>query len=43
MVVKQGDIYWVDLGDPVGSAPGFLHPHVVIQNDAFNQFCILSI
>jgi mRNA interferase MazF len=36
MVIRQGDIYWVDLGDPVGSAPGFYHPHVVIQNDAFN-------
>ncbi|MEQ8464653.1 type II toxin-antitoxin system PemK/MazF family toxin [Coleofasciculus sp. E1-EBD-02] len=43
MVVKQGDIYWVDLGDPVGSAPGFLHPHVVIQNDAFNQSQIRTI
>lgn len=36
MVVQQGDIYWVDLGEPVGSAPGYRHPHVVIQNDAFN-------
>jgi len=42
-LVKQGDIYWVDLGDPVGSAPGFLHPHVVIQNDAFNQSQIRTI
>jgi len=32
MVIQQGDVYWVDLGDPVGSAPGFLHPHVVVQN-----------
>lgn len=37
MVIKQGDIYWVNLGDPVGSAPGFLHPHVVIQNNEFNR------
>lgn len=37
MVIKQGDIYWVDLGDPIGSAPGYHHPHVIIQNDAFNQ------
>lgn len=37
MVIQQGDIYWVDLGDPVGSAPGFLHPHVVIQNNEFNR------
>jgi len=36
-VINQGDIYWVDLGDPAGSAPGYLHPHVVIQNNLFNQ------
>ena len=37
MVIKQGDIYWVDLGSPSGSAPGFTHPHLVIQNNLFNQ------
>ena len=43
MVVKQGDFYWVDLGDPVGSAPGFLHPHVIVQNDTFNQSKIRTV
>jgi mRNA interferase MazF len=37
MVIRQGDIYWVDLGQPFGSAPGYRHPCVVIQNDLFNQ------
>ena len=37
MVIQQGDIYWVDLGDPIGSAPGYQHPHVVIQNNVYNQ------
>ncbi len=37
MVVRQGDVYWVDLGEPRGSAPGYLHPYVVIQNDLFNR------
>jgi mRNA interferase MazF len=37
MVVQQGDVFWVDLGEPVGSAPGYRHPHVVIQNNLFNQ------
>ena len=36
MVIRQGDIYWVDLGEPIGSEPGFRHPHVVVQNDVFN-------
>ncbi len=36
MTIRQGDIYWLDLGSPKGSEPGFRHPHVVIQNDVFN-------
>ncbi len=36
MVIRQGDVYWIDLGDPFGSAPGYRHPHVVIQNNLFN-------
>jgi mRNA interferase MazF len=43
MVIQQGDVYWVDLGDPIGSAPGFLHPHVVIQNDEFNRSKISTV
>lgn len=36
-MVKQGEIYWVDLGEPSGSEPGYKHPHVVIQNNIFNS------
>jgi len=36
LTVKQGDIFWVDLGEPKGSEPGYRHPHVVIQNTVFN-------
>ncbi|GBE00407.1 mRNA interferase MazF6 [bacterium BMS3Abin07] len=36
MVAKQGEIYWVDLGEPGGSEPGYRHPHIVIQNNIFN-------
>ncbi|BAZ30851.1 PemK family protein [Cylindrospermum sp. NIES-4074] len=36
MVIKQGDIYWIDLGEPIGSEPGYIRPYVVIQNDLFN-------
>ena len=35
--VKQGDIFWVILGPPRGSEPRYRHPHVVIQNNLFNQ------
>ncbi len=37
MVIRQGDVFWVELGEPVGSAPGYRHPHVVIQNNVFNS------
>jgi mRNA interferase MazF len=37
VVILQGDVFWIDLGEPSGSGPGFLHPHVVIQNDVYNQ------
>ena len=37
MDIKQGDIYWVDFGIPKGSEPGYRHPHVVIQNNVFNE------
>ena len=37
MTIKQGDIFWVDLGVPKGSGPGYRHPHVVIQNNVFNE------
>lgn len=36
MDIRQGDIYWVDFGEPGGSGPGFRHPYVVIQNNVFN-------
>lgn len=37
MVINQGDIFWVELGEPSGSEPGYSQPHVIIQNNMFNQ------
>lgn len=36
-MIRQGNLYWINLADPVGSGPGYRHPHVVVQNDVFNQ------
>jgi len=36
VIIRQGDIFWVNLDSPKGSEPGFRHPYVVIQNDVFN-------
>jgi len=42
-VINQGDIYWIDLGDPAGSGPALPHPHVVIQNNVFNRSRIRTV
>lgn len=34
--IRQGDVYWIDLGQPSGSGPDLLHPYLVVQNDVFN-------
>ncbi len=36
-MINQGDIFWVDLGEPSGSEPAYRHPHLVIQNNLFNR------
>jgi mRNA interferase MazF len=36
-VVNQGEIYWVDLGSPRGSGPGYRRPYLVIQNNTYNH------
>ncbi|MEW6364992.1 MAG: type II toxin-antitoxin system PemK/MazF family toxin [Acidobacteriota bacterium] len=43
MVIRQGDIYWVELAEPSGSEPGYRHPHVVIQNNVFNASRISTV
>jgi mRNA interferase MazF len=35
-VIAQGEIWWADLGDPIGSAPAYRRPVLVIQCDAIN-------
>ena len=36
-MIRQGDLFWVDLGQSAGSGPGLRRPFVVIQNDVFNR------
>lgn len=43
MVINQGEIWWAELGDPVGSAPGFRRPVLVVQGDAFNHSRIATV
>jgi mRNA interferase MazF len=43
LVVAQGEVWWADLGEPVGSAPGFRRPVVVVQSNAFNRSRIATV
>ena len=43
MVIRQGEVYWVDLEKPTGSEPGYSHPCVVVQNDVFNASRISTV
>jgi len=36
-------VWWADLGQPVGSGPGFRRPVVVVQSDAFNRSRIATV
>jgi len=37
LVINQGDIYWLQLGDESGLETNIPHPYVVIQDDVLNH------
>jgi mRNA interferase MazF len=43
MVIAQGEVWWANLAEPTGSAPGFRRPVVVIQGDSFNRSRIATV
>jgi mRNA interferase MazF len=43
VVITQGEVWWANLPDPVGSAPGFLRPVLIVQGDAFNRSRIATV
>jgi len=36
MIINQGDVYWIQLEESEGSESGYIHPHVVLQDDILN-------
>jgi mRNA interferase MazF len=42
MVIGQGEIWWVDLAEPVGSEPGFRRPVLIVQSDSFNRSALAT-
>jgi mRNA interferase MazF len=43
MVIQQGEVWWADLDDPIGSAAGFRRPVLVVQCNAFNRSRIATV
>ncbi|MBA2676393.1 type II toxin-antitoxin system PemK/MazF family toxin [Ramlibacter sp.] len=41
--IRRGEIYWVAPDGTEGSIPGHPHPHVVVQDDVFNDSRIDSV
>ena len=37
MVISQGEVWWAELPDPVGSGPGFRRPMLIVQGEALNR------
>jgi mRNA interferase MazF len=37
MVIRRGEVWWVNLPSPSGSGPGFLRPAVVVSADPYNS------
>ena len=42
-MITQGEIWWADLQDPVGSEPGFRRPVMIVQGDSFNRSKIATV
>ena len=36
-MIKRGQVWWVDFGEPRGSEPAFRHPALVLQRDEINR------
>ena len=43
MVISQGEIWWADLPQPIGSGPGYRHPVIIVQSDALNRSRISTV
>lgn len=36
-MIHRGGVYWLNFGDPQGSAPALRRPAVIVQSDALNN------
>ena len=43
MVIKRGQIWWADLGEPRGSEPALRRPVLVLQDDLLNASALKTV
>jgi mRNA interferase MazF len=43
VVIRQGEVHWIEFGKPIGSEPARRRPCVIVQNDAFNASAISTV
>lgn len=36
-MIAQGEVWWADLADPIGSSAGYRRPVLIVQGDALNE------
>jgi mRNA interferase MazF len=41
--IRRGDVFWIAPDDAEGAEPAPSHPHVVVQEDAFNRSRIATV
>lgn len=41
--MRRGEIWWVNLRDPIGSEPGYRRPALIISSDAMNLSSIQTV
>jgi mRNA interferase MazF len=43
MVIQQGEVWWAEMPEPVGSGPGFRRPVLIVQGLALNRSRIATV
>ncbi|HVX45653.1 MAG TPA: type II toxin-antitoxin system PemK/MazF family toxin [Mycobacteriales bacterium] len=43
MVIRRGEVCWVDVGEPKGSTPAKRRPAVIVQSDRYNSSRISTV
>ena len=42
-MIAQGEVWWADLGEPIGSRPGFRRPVVIVKGDPFDRSALRTV